>query len=855
VDLGPDEVLCEGDAWLLDATIPGAIAYAWSDGSTDPTLTVTDPGTYWVTVSTADCTAQDTVVVDFIFLPDEIDLGGGITLCDGEEFLLDATTPGATYLWQDGSTDPTFLVTEGGSFQVSVFLGSCVAEGFFDAEVFPNPTVDLGPDLSICTGTVLFADATFPGATYTWQDGSNAPLYEVSAGGTFWVDVTLGGLCTVRDSITVTVVDLPNAGTGGTLTLCATAAPAGLFAALGGSPDPGGAWTSPGGAPSSGTFDPATDAPGTYTYTVSATGCPDASATVTVAVTAPPNAGSNAVLVRCTTDSPVDLLTTLGGSPDAGGAWTGPGGASVGATLDPASATGGTYTYTVAGTAPCPDASATVQVTLVPAANAGTDGSLVFCLGQAPTPLFPLLGGTPSAGGTWTSPAGTPFGGTFNPAIHAPGAYTYTVVGQPPCANATATVTVAVGQGPNAGPDVTSCGLSQALNATGNTTGGLWSGPPGVSFANPASPSTTVSATLPGTYTLVWTIDGSQGCGSTDTVLVTLVQSLAVVLSSTNAVCNGYCDGTANATVSGGTPPYAYAWSTGTPTDPGAASGLCAGLFGVLVTDANGCQQPAGGLITEPPPMAFTTLATTPETCTGACDGTIAAFAPGAVAYALAGGETRPDGLFAPLCPATYTLTATDPNGCFVSQPVVIDPAVPVEADFIWSPDPATVAASTVFFASTSSPNAVAFAWDFAGLGSSNAADPAFTFPDVLGDAYQVCLTVFDANDCPDTHCASVVIDDVPVAHVPNVFTPDGDGINDFFAPVFNLPGQVRDYRLTIYNRWGEQVFLSVDPTLPWTGATAGQAAPDGVYVWVLNYQEPTGQGRIEKRGHVTLLR
>ena len=122
-------------------------------------------------------------------------------------------------------------------------------------------------------------------------------------------------------------------------------------------------------------------------------------------------------------------------TPDAGGTWS------------PALAGAGTYTYTVAATAPCAtDATAQVVVTEQAQPNAGSNGTLTICQGSTVTSagLFAALSGTPDAGGTWS------------PALAGAGTYTYTVAATAPCAtDATAQVVVTEQAQPNAGSNGT----------------------------------------------------------------------------------------------------------------------------------------------------------------------------------------------------------------------------------------------------------------------------------------------------------------------------------------------------------------------------------------------------------------
>ncbi|MFN6116850.1 MAG: hypothetical protein ACK46C_13335, partial [Flavobacteriales bacterium] len=164
----------------------------------------------------------------------------------------------------------------------------------------------------------------------------------------------------------------------------------------------GGTWSGPS-AVVGGNYDPATMAPGVYTYTVTGVApCTNATATVTVTENAATNAGTDGSLTVCSDGTSTSLFTQLGGTPQAGGTWSGPS-AVVGGNYDPATMAPGVYTYTVTGVAPCTNATATVTENT--ATNAGTNGTLTVCSNGAPASLIAQLGGTPQAGGTWSGPS------------------------------------------------------------------------------------------------------------------------------------------------------------------------------------------------------------------------------------------------------------------------------------------------------------------------------------------------------------------------------------------------------------------------------------------------------------------
>lgn len=293
---------------------------------------------------------------------------------------------------------------------------------------------------------------------------------------------TVKGVLPCGDSsatVTVSVNPEVDAGTNGNLTLCSNESPINLFDSLGGTPQTGGTWT-PALASGSGLFDPAQDAAGVYIYTVFGIDpCADASATVTVEVIPEANAGTNGNLVLCNSDSPQNLFDSLGGTPQTGGTWS-PALASGTGMFDPRVDAAGIYTYTVKGTSPCGDASATVEVTINQGVDPGISGTLEICSGSAPADLFDILGGNPQTGGTW-SPALASGTGVFDPSVDTAGVYTYTVLGDAPCGNASATVTVIIDPLLDAGTNgsLTICeneAPKDLFNSLGGTpeTGGIW---------------------------------------------------------------------------------------------------------------------------------------------------------------------------------------------------------------------------------------------------------------------------------------------------------------------------------------------------------------------------------------------
>lgn len=366
-----------------------------------------------------------------------------------------------------------------------------------------------------------FDPATDPAGIYTYTVGGSPPCGIASA------------------DVTVTVNQPVDAGSNSSTTVCSDGAPFSLFALLGGSPDPGGAWTGPSATPVPATYTPGASTPGNYSYTVlGVPPCANAIATVTVSQTTAPDAGTDNIIVVCSSDAPFALLSRLNGTPNVGGTWTGPLGAH-GNTFNPAVDGTGAYTYLVTGSAPCANATATLNITVRQAPSAGANGTFTVCSTDGSFSLFTHLGGTPDVGGTWTNPGGQAHAGTFVPGTDAAGVYTYTVAGQSPCVPDVATVTVTVNTAPNAGTGgtVVRCSndapfsLFAQLGGSPNA-GGSWTGPLGAHSAT-----FTPGTDAPGAYT--YTVNGNAPCANATAVInISIVVAPNAGIDGTTTVCS-----------------------------------------------------------------------------------------------------------------------------------------------------------------------------------------------------------------------------------------------------------------------------------------------------------------------------
>jgi len=119
-----DSLLCRGTTLTLTALNPDALRYAWNTGETTPTIRVTQPGTYGVTLTyTGGCTSRDSLQIRAVPTLAGFTLGADTTLCLEQPLLLQApalNSPGVTRRWSDGSSGPTLLVQEAGTYSLQL---------------------------------------------------------------------------------------------------------------------------------------------------------------------------------------------------------------------------------------------------------------------------------------------------------------------------------------------------------------------------------------------------------------------------------------------------------------------------------------------------------------------------------------------------------------------------------------------------------------------------------------------------------------------------------------------------------------------------------------------------------------
>jgi len=276
---------------------------------------------------------------------------------------------------------------------------------------------------------------------------------------------------------------------------------------------------------------------------------------------------------------------------------------------------------------------------------------------------------------------------------------------------------------------------------TGTATVDVRGGTPPYTYAwdtNPIQTDKTAVNLVAGSYTV--TITDQNGCTIDQKFTITEPTALNVTPSQTNIKCQGASTGTAAVTVTGGTPPYTYAWDNGATT--ASIDQIGAGTYTVTITDKNGCTIDQKFTIIEPTALSVVPSQTNIK-CQGASTGTAAVTVTGGTppyTYAWDNGATTAS--IDQLRAGTYTVTITDKNGCTIDQKFTItEPTalsvVPSQTNIKCQGASTGIAAVTV----TGGTPPYTYAWD-------NGATTA-SIDQIGAGTYTVTIT--DKNGCTTT--------------------------------------------------------------------------------------------------------
>jgi gliding motility-associated-like protein len=144
--------------------------------------------------------------------------------------------------------------------------------------------------------------------------------------------------------------------------------------------------------------------------------------------------------------------------------------------------------------------------------------------------------------------------------------------------------------------------------------------------------------------------------------------------------------------------------------------------------------------------------------------------------------------------------------------------------------------------------------WSFGDGTNGTGSNPVHVYTTPHGaTVYTITLTVYDSFGCQKSISKKTKIYPSCILDLPNAFSPNGDGHNDFFYPLNAVKAQQLEF--FIYNRWGQLMYKTNNWKEGWDGRFNGLPQPSGTYVWMLRYRDRDTQKQIFRKGAVILTR
>lgn len=747
---------CSGTNGSITATIGGgtpAYQFTWTPGgSTSATLTNVGAGTYTLTIrDNAGCTQTLVTTLSDPTGPTITVTSSSITcpsLCNGTASVSAVGTAPITFSWSTGATTPNISGLCQGTFAVNVSdATNCTVSQTF--AIAQPPTFSLNATSfnagcnSSCNGSITTSPAGgTPGYTVTWLPGSvtTQTLTNLCAG-TYSANVTDANGCAYAQTFTITQPTSVAASVIGTNVLCNAACNGSASVTPSGGTAPYTfTWTPL--PPFAGSSFPTVNGlcPGVYSVTVIDANLCQTTATIQITEPSALTGTVNVTNAICNSQCNGSASVTIGGgTPTYTFSWSG----SASTTSVASNLCAGTYssivtdlngcsvTTTFAITQPSP-----ISVTATPTSplcNSACNGSITTN----------VTGGTGAYSYTWI-----PTGTGANPTGLCPGSYTVFVRDANNCLGQT--VTNLVNPLPlQANASFTNPSCNSNCNGTAISNPANGTAPFSYTWTSVPNQNTqSATALCAGTYSVF--VSDFNGCLDTQQVVLVSPPSLTINPSTSAATCGTLCNGSINVAPSGGTPAYTFTWTPSVSTGS-VASNICAGIYTVIVRDANNCSTTFQIPLSNSNGPSSAVVTSTNINCNGQCTGAASVTNPvgGTAPYVIAWVPpvTSTVNPATGLCAGTYTAQITDANSCILFQSVTIT-------------EPPLINANTTV-------NQPLCAGNCNGTITANASggSPAYTYSWSTGattsSITNICpgnytLTVTDALNCPVTQTFSL---------------------------------------------------------------------------------------------------
>ncbi|GLB52333.1 hypothetical protein NBRC110019_13730 [Neptunitalea chrysea] len=723
-----------------------------------------------------------------------------------------------------------------------------------------NGAQDAAIDITVTGG--------YSGYNYTWSgpNGFTSTQEDITnlSPGSYTIDVIDStGDCTISATYTITEPDVVtftgivsnyngyevacNDGTSGTIDITPTGG-TGVYTYT---------WTGSGGFTA--TTEDLTNLPvGTYeVFITDSNGCATASQNFVLTEPTPLSITESHIDVICYGDATGSIdVTLIGGTPDTNGLytynWTGPNGFTS-SNEDLTNIVAGTYDLIGYDANGC-QINLSVTLTQQPEIIITPSTTPISCYGADDATIsLDITGGNPPYVVTWANFAS----GTYQDNLGADD-YLITVTDASNCVQ---TITVTIPQAPIF--DITpvveqiSCYGANDGSIALNLVGGQ--APVTLVWSDGSTSGTTRNNLPPGTYTV--TITDAKPCVINQTFTITEPDPLVITANVTDALdCTNSFSGMVDLIVSGGMPPYTYDWSNGTTNED--LINITNGNYSVVVTDANGCSANGAYTVSRPSPLVIDITDDEIVDCdTKHVYHQYTASAVGGVPpYTFSWSSGQVSGanneyMSTSLNNGTVLVTVTDGYGCSVTNTFTTTTYDIGEAYFF--PTSYTYLTNEVFsiedpitFENYSTGDFVSVAWNYGDgtYATSITGQHTYSTP----GTYVVTLTINYNYGCQSIYTYTIVVTEGYRVMIPTGFTPNGDGVNDYFVPAYM---GVTYLELKIFDTWGSLIYYEKGETIKgWDGTLTNTNAENGNYYYHITGETFTGKS-INYEGAFTLFK
>lgn len=372
----------------------------------------------------------------------------------------------------------------------------------------------------------------------------------------------------------------------------------------------------------------------------------------------------------------------------------------------------------------------------------------------------------------------------------------------------------------------------------------LWSTGANTSFISVNPLSTT-------TYYVTLTDEcGYQSVYDSIEVVITIHPPLLLEVSNDTSVMCPNSPVDLFSSVTGGAGGYFWSWSNGSTLEDIAIQTMETDQYDLTVTDVCGTSVSDSVLVIVVLPVITLQPYGAMSICPGDSTeiGIVASNGTGAYNYSWVTNETTSEIVVKPTSSSTYYVSVSD--SCAAHYEVVENIVVNIDrptAEFTLGADNIVIKQPVSF--ENQSEGATSYYWEFGNDEFSVEVDPMTTYYN--DGSVTVMLVAENQAGCLDTVYHTYYVQPEMLFFVPNAFTPNGDGKNDYF---FGDGVGVKDYEMRVFNRWGEMIYHSFEKRAVWDGMVNGVMSANGVYVWKAIITGYDGVG-YKKKGHVSLLR